>query len=528
MLNIFMTSLKYSFAEKANKTLYNLNKLPFIKKIIGDKFYKETECKNVFGIIGFILSIFIKFIVSLAILTITATLPAYLINEYRGYGPKELILLQILVVTGALPGLFLSSSIFTIDDNDYNMLKLLRVNPKEYYISKVVMDIKNNIIFLPAMLVLGINDALFLTLEAVAIGIIGEYIQIILFDKFNFILSKNKVLNIFLWIFVIIVSYVPCTFGLIYDFRWIVESPIFLIAIMVIAIISFIQIKKYNGYKNIVIKMNLKSAANKNLEELNGDVNFGDVKISNVEGEFLDSSKFNDKRGYEYLNSIFFFRNKRLVRNSVRLKCIFITAAMLILSIVILVTNEDIEEVFSFIKNSSPYLLFFMCIMSSTERLCKAMFFNCDLSLLRYGFYKRKEDILKNFTSRLKKILFYNSIHTFLLVIELSLFVVIIGKGAQFIEVIPILISIISLSCFFTIYGVFMYYIVQPYTKNLEVKSPVFSFCNCIMYGVSYACFKIKTASYIFTLGIIALTLIFIPISILCIYKYAPKTFKLK
>ena len=53
--------------------------------------------------------------------------------------------------------------------------------------------------------------------------------------------------------------------------------------------------------------MNLRSAANKNLEELNGDVNFGDVKISNVEGEFLDSSKFNDKRGYEYLNSIFYY-----------------------------------------------------------------------------------------------------------------------------------------------------------------------------------------------------------------------------
>lgn len=55
MFNIFITSLKYSFAEKANKTLYNLNKLPFIKKIIGDRFYKSTEGKNVFGIIGFIL-----------------------------------------------------------------------------------------------------------------------------------------------------------------------------------------------------------------------------------------------------------------------------------------------------------------------------------------------------------------------------------------------------------------------------------------------------------------------------------------
>lgn len=527
MFTIFMTSLRYSFTEKANKTLYNLNKLPFLKKIIGDRFYQSTEGKNAFGIIGFIFNLIGKFFGYVLLIFLGTVLPAQLINKYMGYGPEETVQLQILFVINVCTS-FLISSIFNSDNADYNMIKLMRVNPKEYYLSKITIGIQDDILFLIALYIFKISNPIFLTLEFIAISILGEYVQIFLFDKFGFILCKTKAVNIILWIFSIVAGYIPCIFGLIYDFNIVIESPIFLIASIIMALISFIQMKKYNGYKDIVLNINLKSSVIGNIEELNSDITFGDVKISNVEGKLLDSSQFSNKTGYEYLNSIFFFRNSKLVKRAIKFKCILITIVMIILIVITLITKDEVEETFDFIKNCSPYLFFIMYFISSTERLCKAMFFNCDLSLLRYGFYKREEDILKNFKSRLKKMLFYNSIPTFTLVIQLSILVFIMGKGGQFIEVIPTLISIVSLSGFFTLYGVFMYYILQPYTKSLEVKSPVFSICNFIIFVISYACLKIKTASYIFTLAIIVVTLIFIPISIFCIYKYAPKTFKLK
>lgn len=312
------------------------------------------------------------------------------------------------------------------------MIKLMRVNPKEYYLSKIIIGIQDDILFFIALYIFRISNPIFLTLEFIAISILGEYVQIFLFDKFGFILCKTKAVNIILWILSIAAGYVPCILGLIYDFNIVINSPIFLIVSIIMALISFIKMKKYNGYKDIVLNINLRSSVVENVEELNSDINFGDVKISKVEGKLLDSSQFNNKTGYEYLNSIFFFRNNKLVRRSIKLKCILITIVMMILIAVVLIKKDEVEETFDFIKNCSPYLFFIMYFISSTERLCKAMFFNCDLSLLRYGFYKRKEDILKNFKSRLKKMLFYNSIPTFTLIIELSILVFTMGKGAQF------------------------------------------------------------------------------------------------
>ena len=39
------------------------------------------------------------------------------------------------------------------------------------------------------------------------------------------------------------------------------------------------------------------------------------------------------------------------------------------------------------------------------EEFCKAMFFNCDISLLKYGYYREADAILKNFKIRLRKII---------------------------------------------------------------------------------------------------------------------------
>lgn len=73
-----------------------------------------------------------------------------------------------------------------------------------------------------------------------------------------------------------------------------------------------------------------------------------------------------------------------------------------------------------------------------------------------------------------------------------------------------------------------MYYILQPYTKDLEIKNPIFKIVNYSMYAVCYGCSKIKTTPQYFTIGVIIFTVICIPIFFGIIYKYAPKTFKLK
>nr|MCR4943386.1 hypothetical protein [Clostridium sp.] len=361
-----------------------------------------------------------------------------------------------------------------------------------------------------------------------SLRLIGEYINLILFSKFNFIIVKNSVVVGLSYIIVPILGYAPAILGFIFDFKPLVENLIVLIAFIILAGLSSMGIMHFKRYKDIACIMLLKSEI-KSVEEVREDSEFDSVKLKKVNKKLLDTKRFKSKEGYEYLNSIFFFRHNKLVKRSIEIKCIVITVVFIGITIFSkMFTEENTDELFEGVKGMLPVFVFIMYFLSSTERITKAMFYNCDLALLRYGFYKRKEDILLNFKSRIKKILFYNSIHTALLVVEFSLFIFIIGKGSYFIEVVPVLISIVSLSCFFSIYSVFMYYILQPYTKDLEVKSPVFSLVNFIMYAACSGCSKIKTAPQYFTAGIIAITVLFIPISFIIIYKYAPKTFRLK
>jgi len=95
-------------------------------------------------------------------------------------------------------------------------------------------------------------------------------------------------------------------------------------------------------------------------------------------------------------------------------------------------------------------------------------------------------------------------------------------------EMIPMFLSIICLSCFFSIHHLVLYYVIQPYTAALKIKSPLFSIINSLMYIGCYICLNLDVTSYLFSVGIIIFTVIYMIIALIVVYKVAPKTFKLR
>ena len=73
-----------------------------------------------------------------------------------------------------------------------------------------------------------------------------------------------------------------------------------------------------------------------------------------------------------------------------------------------------------------------------------------------------------------------------------------------------------------------MYYVLQPYTAELTVKSPLFKIINMAVYVGSYVCLQIQTSSYYFATGVIIITIVYMVVALILTYKVAPKTFKLK
>ncbi len=60
------------------------------------------------------------------------------------------------------------------------------------------------------------------------------------------------------------------------------------------------------------------------------------------------------------------------------------------------------------------------------------------------------------------------------------------------------------------------------------IISDAFVILNNIIYFIRFGCFKIKEPSIYFTITIIVVTTLFVPLSLYLIYKFAPKTFKIK
>ena len=51
---------------------------------------------------------------------------------------------------------------------------------------------------------------------------------------------------------------------------------------------------------------------------------------------------------------------------------------------------------------------------------------------------------------------------------------------------------------------------------------------NSLMYIGCYICLKLDATSYLFSVGIIIFTVIYMIIALIVVYKVAPKTFKLR
>jgi len=87
---------------------------------------------------------------------------------------------------------------------------------------------------------------------------------------------------------------------------------------------------------------------------------------------------------------------------------------------------------------------------------------------------------------------------------------------------------VLTLSVFFSVHYLFMYYIFQPYTSSMEVKSPIFNIINGLVYLVSYMALQIKAPAQWMLPVIILMSILYVAVAVLFVYKKAPTTFRVK
>ena len=108
-----------------------------------------------------------------------------------------------------------------------------------------------------------------------------------------------------------------------------------------------------------------------------------------------------------------------------------------------------------------------------------------------------------------------------------NVILLILSNDYNVLIIITTFLFIIFLSVFFSVHYLVIYYLLQPFNKNLEVKKISYSFVTLITYMVSYMMTNVTMNSITFSLLGLLFTAIYIILALYLVYRFAPKTFRL-
>ena len=193
----------------------------------------------------------------------------------------------------------------------------------------------------------------------------------------------------------------------------------------------------------------------------------------------VPSASFKGKTGYAYLNALFFARHKRIIERPVWIRTGIGFALGLALTCISMFFSGEVKT-----GESSSFLVYylptFMYLLCSYSRLTKAMYVNCDQSLLHYSFYKEKKALLEMFRLRMISLWKLMALPTLLVLVLVFVNGLILKLSTRLL--IAALLLTLANGGFFTIYPLFIYYVFQPYDSAGTITSFAPSFLNALVY----------------------------------------------
>ena len=235
-----------------------------------------------------------------------------------------------------------------------------------------------------------------------------------------------------------------------------------------------------------------------------------------------------NKKGYGYFNELFIKRHRNILTRSAIITSLIALGVILITFIGTLIDKQVYIDINKMTLTSLPYFVFIMYVINRGSVITQAMFINCDSSMLNYRFYRQPKVILELFKKRLKTLIKINMIPSLVIAIGLPFLLFVTGGTSNDLNYILLFISIISLSVFFSVHHLVIYYLLQPYDINMKAKSSTYSIVNGITYFICYLCIDLSYPTLIFATFVTLFSVIYILAALYLVYKYAYKTFKLK
>ena len=523
MINTLIQSLGIEITYTINSFIYILSKLPILRDLITNDIYKSKFIKGLVGVLVriFLLAraIFLKFMYFFVIFFISSN---YFNDNMIHTFFHIYFLLTIL-------GMFINNKLLDTNKKKYFSIILFNTDATNYFRANLFFNTITNLILNSVCLWFFISYILkaptimytiMFILLTTFIRFVGEALNIMFYRKYKYIWYSNTSLYFPIVIVLFGLCFLPC-FKIFIPISFIIISTIIFV---ILGIISFIYLMKIKDYKLIYKKLTqvtnvMNSKYEKDyLRQAMVDVKDKDKKI--------DSNIIKNKHGYDMFNTIFFERHKEILLRSARKYSFICIVIYIILGYLMLNYNNYFKDISDFMHNKLSWFIVIMFFINRGAIITQAMFFNCDHAMLRYNFYREPDTILALFKKRLLTVVKVNLLPGFVIGIG-NIILLVISKDYNILMCLTTFLFIISLSVFFSVHYLILYYLLQPFNKNLEVKRASYSFATMFTYIISYWLTGLVFNPIILSVFGVLFMVLYIVLSLFLVNRYAPSTFKL-
>ena len=241
-----------------------------------------------------------------------------------------------------------------------------------------------------------------------------------------------------------------------------------------------------------------------------------------------DVSITSRRKGFEYLNELFIKRHQKILWKATK-RITFVCAVLVGIGLLVLyLMPEAKEKVNLLILNWLPYFVFLMYAINRGTSFTKALFMNCDHSLLTYSFFKQPKFVLKLFQIRLREIMKINAVPAMVIGVGLAMILYASGGTDSWLDYVVLVVSILSMSVFFSIHYLTIYYLLQPYNAGIEMKSGTYQLVLSVTYFVCFLMMRLQMPILVFGVACIAFCVVYSILACVLVYRLAPKTFRLR
>ena len=524
MIETFITSFKLQNTYRTNSIIYSLKQLPLIKRILPNSLYKNRGLKifaSIISILWKIINIFIGKILYILLMIFMA------LTWYHTSQTDTFIHLFVFLT---FAGGVLNTYMLNPTKDKYYAIILMNIDARKYGLSNYYYQLIKLVVgFLPFTILFGIMLSVPLWIQiaipffVLAIKLIVMNYSIYKFKKTNKASNEN-LLNKFSWGFVgicLLLAYGLPAINI--TINQTIFLYIFILAI-ILGIVSLVKIHNFKDYRRMYKQILTESNVYVQ-EKVTGTQAMKDTSLKQIE---LDKNYTSNKSGFAYFHDLFVKRHRKILTTAVKKQSIVILLIIIAMIIGIQMNNDFKVKTNEILLVYLPYFVFIMYCINRSSSVTQAMFMNCDHSMLTYRIYRTPKVILGIFKERLKTLITINLLPAVLMGGGLALLLYLSGGTDNPINYAIQFVSIIAMSIFFSVHYLVMYYLLQPYNVNTEMKSSTYKVVQGLTYIVCWYMIQIQMPIFTFGIATIVFCIAYCLISLFLAYKYAPKTFKLR